>query len=112
MTFTMPLMIPAVGRSTAHNCGCEARCESSPPRPYAGVVAATAARGDAGQAGASGSRGIGGDRQLARIHHHHYPAGVAAKLSVYESIEAFYNRTRVHSSLGCVSPEQYEKSLK
>lgn len=35
-----------------------------------------------------------------------------ARLSIFEYIEAFYNRIRKHSSLGYKSPEQYGKLLK
>ncbi len=34
-----------------------------------------------------------------------------AKASIFEYIELFYNRNRRHSSLGYVSPEQFEASL-
>lgn len=34
-----------------------------------------------------------------------------ARRSIFEYIEVFYNRTRRHSSLGYVSPEQFEASL-
>ena len=35
-----------------------------------------------------------------------------AKLSIFEYIEVFYNRERLHSTLGYVSPEDYEKGWK
>ncbi|HSI37132.1 MAG: IS3 family transposase, partial [Phycisphaerae bacterium] len=31
--------------------------------------------------------------------------------SIFEYIEVFYNRTRRHSALGYVSPEQFEAAL-
>jgi transposase InsO family protein len=34
-----------------------------------------------------------------------------ARLSIFEYVEAFYNRQRSHSALGYRSPEQYEKLL-
>jgi putative transposase len=34
-----------------------------------------------------------------------------ARLSIFEYVEAFYNRRRRHSALGNRSPEQYEKLL-
>jgi transposase InsO family protein len=34
-----------------------------------------------------------------------------ARRSIFEYVEVFYNRTRRHSSLGYVSPEQFEASL-
>lgn len=35
----------------------------------------------------------------------------AARLAVFEYIEVFYNRTRLHSALGYQSPAQYEEQL-
>jgi transposase InsO family protein len=37
-----------------------------------------------------------------------YETRVAAKSSVFEYIEVFYNRTRLHSSLGYMSPVEFE----
>lgn len=44
-------------------------------------------------------------------HHHRYATRAAAKASLFEYIEVFYNRQRLHSSLGYMSPEAYELSL-
>jgi putative transposase len=44
------------------------------------------------------------------IHQQHYATREQARLSIFEYIEAFYNRTRSHSTLGYVSPEQFEAS--
>ena len=35
----------------------------------------------------------------------------AARLAVFDYIEAFYNRTRMHSALGYQSPAQYEEQF-
>ena len=45
------------------------------------------------------------------VHHEHYATRDEARASVFEFIEVFYNRQRLHSSLGYVSPEQFEASL-
>ena len=37
-----------------------------------------------------------------------WPTRAAARLAVFEFIEVFYNRRRLHSSLGYRSPEEYE----
>jgi transposase InsO family protein len=41
-------------------------------------------------------------------HHHVYPTREAARQSLFEYLEVFYNRRRRHSSLGYVSPAEYE----
>lgn len=43
------------------------------------------------------------------IYHQRYRTRSQAKLSIFEYIEAFYNRVRLHSTLGYVSPYYYEK---
>ena len=45
------------------------------------------------------------------VHHEHYRTRAEARASIFEYIEVFYNRKRLHSSLGYVSPEQFEASL-
>lgn len=46
------------------------------------------------------------------VHGARYRTRQEARLSIFEYIEAFYNRRRRHSALGNRSPEQYEKLLK
>lgn len=45
------------------------------------------------------------------VHHEHYATREQARASIFEYIEVFYNRQRLHSSLGYVSPETFEASL-
>ncbi len=45
------------------------------------------------------------------VHHEQYATREQARASIFEYIEVFYNRKRLHSSLGYVSPEQFEASL-
>jgi putative transposase len=45
------------------------------------------------------------------VNHEHYATHEQARASIFEYIEAFYNRKRLHSSLGYVSPESFEASL-
>lgn len=45
------------------------------------------------------------------VHHEHYATRQAARQSIFEYVEVFYNRKRRHSSLGYLSPEQFEASL-
>lgn len=42
------------------------------------------------------------------VHHCNYPTRSQAKRDIFEYIEVFYNRDRIHSSLGYLSPHEYE----
>jgi transposase InsO family protein len=42
------------------------------------------------------------------IHQQHYATREQARQSIFEYIEVFYNRTRLHSALGYLSPESFE----
>jgi putative transposase len=42
------------------------------------------------------------------VHTRRFPTRQAARSAVFEYLEAFYNRRRLHSSLGYLSPESYE----
>ena len=42
------------------------------------------------------------------IHHESYATRDEAKASVFEYVEVFYNRVLRHSTLGYVSPAEYE----
>lgn len=44
------------------------------------------------------------------VHDEDYATRDEAKASIFEYIEAFYNRVRRHSSLGYVSPAEYERT--
>jgi len=44
------------------------------------------------------------------IHHRHYRTRAEARQDIFEYIEVFYNRKRRHSSLGYLSPVQYEQA--
>lgn len=43
------------------------------------------------------------------VHHEAFETRAEARTKIFEWIEAFYNRTRLHSTLGFMSPEQYER---
>jgi transposase InsO family protein len=45
------------------------------------------------------------------VHHESYATREAARQSLFEYIEVFYNRQRRHSTLGYVSPVEYEQQL-
>lgn len=42
------------------------------------------------------------------VHHERYATRQAARASLFEYIESFYNRVRLHSTLGYMSPDQFE----
>ena len=42
------------------------------------------------------------------VHHRKYATREQARQSIFEYVEVFYNRKRLHSSLGYVSPESFE----
>jgi putative transposase len=43
------------------------------------------------------------------VHHRAYQTRNEAKADVFYYIESFYNRHRLHSSLGYLSPDEYEQ---
>jgi transposase InsO family protein len=45
------------------------------------------------------------------VHHEKYPTRAAARQSLFEYIEVFYNRRRRHSTLDYLSPAEYEARL-
>jgi putative transposase len=44
------------------------------------------------------------------LHRHRFPTREAARTAVFDYIESFYNRSRRHSSLGYLSPSDYEQA--
>jgi transposase InsO family protein len=42
------------------------------------------------------------------VHRHQFPDHITARTKIAQWIEAFYNRQRIHSSIGYVSPVQFE----
>lgn len=46
------------------------------------------------------------------IYHEQFETREAARQAIFEYIEVFYNRQRIHSSLGYLSPERYEELAK
>jgi transposase InsO family protein len=45
------------------------------------------------------------------VYHHRFATRAAAKAALFDYIESFYNRRRLHSSLGYVSPIAFESQL-
>jgi hypothetical protein len=46
------------------------------------------------------------------VHRHRYPTRAAARAAIFEFIEVFYNRRRLHSSIGYLSPETFERRVR
>jgi transposase InsO family protein len=46
------------------------------------------------------------------VHHQHYQTRAKAKQDIFEYIEVFYNRERIHSANNYLSPVDYEMQLK
>ena len=44
------------------------------------------------------------------VHQHEYVDQDAARASIFEYIEVFYNRARRRSALGGLSPQQFEQN--
>jgi len=45
------------------------------------------------------------------VYHEHYATREQARRSVFEYVEVFYNRQRLHSSLGYMTPERFEAAM-
>jgi transposase InsO family protein len=45
------------------------------------------------------------------VYRHRCPTKAAARTALFDYIETFYNRTRLHSSLGYLSPVTFENHL-
>jgi len=45
------------------------------------------------------------------VNHEHYATRAEARQSIFEYIEVFYNRKRLHSALGYISPEAFEAAF-
>ena len=52
-----------------------------------------------------------GTLKLEGLPDHAFATRDAARLALFDYIEVFYNRTRMHSALGYQSPAQYEERL-
>jgi putative transposase len=45
------------------------------------------------------------------VHHEKYKTREQARMSIFDYIESFYNRRRIHSYLNYVSPDDFERSM-
>ena len=101
---------PAAGLLHHSDCGSQYASDE-----YQGLLA------DHGMAASMGGRGDCWDNaamesfwatlKVECVHHESYATREQARASIFEFVEVFYNRKRLHSSLGYVSPEQFEASL-
>jgi len=46
------------------------------------------------------------------VHRHRFPTRAAARTAIFEFIEVFYNRRRLHSSIGMLPPAEFERRLR
>jgi len=51
-----------------------------------------------------------GTLKTERVHHRTYRTRTEARIDIFSYIEGFYNRRRIHTSLGSVSPLAYEQA--
>jgi hypothetical protein len=72
-----------------------------------GLVASMGSRGDALDNAACES--LISTLKLEWIGRHRYQSRDQARLSIFQYIETFYNPSRRHSSLGGISPDEYER---
>ncbi len=72
-----------------------------------GLVASMGSRGDAYDNAACES--VISTLKVEWIKRHHYESRDQARLSIFRYIETFYNPRRRHSSLGGISPDEYER---
>lgn len=49
--------------------------------------------------------------KVERLHQRRYESRAQAKLKIVDWIEGFYNRKRLHSSIGYITPNDLERSL-
>ena len=54
--------------------------------------------------------GTDGSFKKELVHHEKYATREEARSSIFESIEAFDNRVRRHSSMGYVAPAEFERT--
>jgi putative transposase len=83
------------------------------------ALAFTRRMADAEIAGSMGAVGTAYDNAAAEslfatikrelIHRHRFPTRAAARTAIFEFIEVFYNRRRLHSSIGQMSPAEFER---
>jgi transposase InsO family protein len=46
------------------------------------------------------------------VYHRGFKTRAQARIEIFEYIEVFYNRTRLHSTLDYKSPEEFERTYK
>lgn len=50
--------------------------------------------------------------KLELVHHEKFATRQEATMAIFDYIEVFYNRSRIHSSIGYLSPAEYEEKFK
>ena len=52
-----------------------------------------------------------GTLKTEQVNHEHYATRESARLTIFEYIQVFYDRKRLHSSIGYLSPKAFEAGL-
>lgn len=63
------------------------------------------------QAGAQNLLSFWSSLKYELVYHHRFSTRAEARTAIFDYIETFYNRTRLHSSLDYLSPINFESQL-
>lgn len=115
------LVVDALAMATATRGGPGTVHHSDQGSQYISL-AFTRRLGEAGISGSMGGVGTAYDNAAAEslfstikrelVHRERYPSRAAARTAIFEFIEVFYNRRRLHSSIGMLSPAEFERRFR
>jgi len=83
---------------------------SDPPHGSRGAIYGALVRQEARRSGCRISESFVASLKCEILHRHRFLSREAARTAVFDYIESFYNGVRRHSSLGYLSPSDYEKA--
>jgi len=115
------LVVDALAMATATRGGPGTVHHSDQGSQYISL-ALTRRLAEAGISGSMGGVGTAYDNAAAEslfstikrelVHRERYPTRAAARTAIFEFIEVFYNRRRLHSSIGMMSPAEFERRFR